>query len=136
VPWLADIVLVVHFAYVLFVVGGLALIWVGYAAGWRWVRTRWLRILHFCAIALVAAEALVGVACPLTLLEDALRPGASAAGGFLQRWLHAVMYWDWPAWLFTAIYIGFAGVVAATYVLLPPNKGNRRPGHGSASTTR
>jgi hypothetical protein len=132
-PWLADVVLVAHFGYVLFVVGGLVLIWVGYTASWRWVRRRWLRILHFCAIALVAVEALIGVACPLTLLEDALRPGASAAGGFIQRWLHAVLYWDWPAWLFTAIYIGFAGIVAATYILLPPDKAPGRQGGRGAS---
>ena len=35
---LADVVLVLHFAYVLFVVGGLVAIWLGCALGWRWVR--------------------------------------------------------------------------------------------------
>jgi polyferredoxin len=105
---------------VLFAVGGLVLIWVGYAMAWRWVRKRWLRILHFCAIALVAVEALIGAACPLTVLEDVLRPGEAADGGFIQRWLHAVMYWDWPLWVFTALYLAFAAVVAVTYVLLPP----------------
>lgn len=104
----------------LFVVGGLILVWIGYAAGWRWVRKRWLRILHFCAIALVAVEALIGMACPLTVLEDALRPGPAADAGFVQRWLHAVLYWDWPLWGFTLMYIAFAAVVAVTYVVLPP----------------
>jgi hypothetical protein len=112
---------------VLFVVGGLVLIWIGYAAGWRWVRKRWLRILHLCAIALVAVEAIAGIACPLTVLEDALRPGAGGSAGFVQRWIHAVMYWDWPLWVFTALYVGFAGVVAVTYVLLPPDRGTPSP---------
>jgi hypothetical protein len=119
--WLADLVLLVHFAYVAFVVGGLPLIWIGYAAGWPWVRKRWLRILHLCAMALVAVEAVIGVACPLTVIEDALRPAAAAQGGFIERWLHAVLFWDWPLWVFTTLYIGFTAVVAATYVLLPPN---------------
>jgi polyferredoxin len=109
---------------VLFVVGGLVLVWIGYALRWRWVRKRWLRILHFCAIALVAVEALIGLACPLTILEDALRPGAESDAGFIQRWLHAALFWDLPLWVFTAIYLLFAAIVAATYVLLPPN---RRP---------
>jgi hypothetical protein len=125
VRWLADLVLVFHFAYVLFVVGGLVLIWIGHALGWRWVRKRWLRILHLCAIALVAVEALIGIACPLTVLEDILRPGAATGEGFIQRWLHAVMFWDWPLWVFSALYVAFTAVVALTYVLVPPLRGAR-----------
>ena len=33
---LADIVLVTHFLFVTFVVGGLAVIWVGAALNWTW----------------------------------------------------------------------------------------------------
>ena len=32
----ADAILVVHFAFVAFVVGGLGAIWLGAASGWRW----------------------------------------------------------------------------------------------------
>jgi hypothetical protein len=117
---LADVVLVLHFAYVLFVVGGLAAIWAGYAFGWRWVRNWWFRVLHLCAIGLVVIEAAVGVMCPLTLLEDWLRPGQQAAAGFVQRWLHALLFYDWPLWVFTVLYLSFAAVVALTFVLLPP----------------
>jgi hypothetical protein len=125
---LADLVLVLHFAYVLFVVGGLLAIWTGYALGWQWVRNPWFRVLHFAAIALVAVEAVVGMMCPLTILEDALRPGEEAGGSFLQRWLHAVMFWDWPLWVFTALYLGFAAAVAATFLLLPPRARQSRRG--------
>jgi hypothetical protein len=117
---LADLVLLIHFGYVLFVVGGLGSIWLGGALGWRWVRNRRLRALHFAAIALVALEALAGVLCPLTWLEDALRPGAQTGTGFIQRWVHALLFWDYPAWVFTAAYLGFAGVVALTWRLVPP----------------
>jgi hypothetical protein len=116
----ADFVLVLHFAYVVFVVGGLLAIWIGYGLRWQWVRNRWFRVLHFAAIAIVAVEALIGVMCPLTLLEDALRPGREGSRGFLQRWLHAVMFWDWPPWVFTALYLAFTAAVAATFLLLPP----------------
>jgi len=117
---LADFILVIHFAYVLFVVGGLLLIWVGYGLGWRWVRNWWFRVLHFAAIGVVALEALVGVICPLTLLEDWLRPGVATETSFIQRWVQAWLFYDWPLWIFTALYFGFAAVVALTFVLLPP----------------
>ena len=70
---LADIVLIVHFLFVAFVVGGLALIWIGAALGWAWVRNLWFRVAHLAAIVFVAGEALVGVWCPLTVWEDTLR---------------------------------------------------------------
>lgn len=117
---LADLVLVLHFAYVLFVVGGLFAIWLGYALGWRWVRNWWFRVLHFAAIGLVAIEAVVGAMCPLTVLEDWLRPGEETEGSFVQRWLHMLLFYDWPLWVFTALYLGFAAVVALTFVVLPP----------------
>jgi hypothetical protein len=123
----ADLVLALHFAYVAFVVGGLAAIWVGCALGWQWVRNRWFRVLHFAAIALVAVEALVGVMCPLTVLEDMLRSGEAGGTGFVQRWLHAILFWDLPLWAFTAMYLAFAALVAATFVLLPPRPRGREP---------
>jgi Protein of Unknown function (DUF2784) len=119
---LADVVLVLHFAYVLFVVGGLIAIWIGYALGWRWVRNRWFRVLHFAAIGLVAIEAVVGVFCPLTVLEDWLRPGGQSGGSFVQRWVHALLFYDWPFWVFNALYLSFAAIVALSYVLLPPTR--------------
>ena len=121
---LADVVLALHFAYVLFVVGGLAAIWLGYAIGWRWVRNWWFRVLHFAAIGVVAIEAVLGVWCPLTLLEDWLRPG-DAGGSFVQRWVHAVLFYDWPLSVFTALYLGFSAVVGLTFVLLPPEPRSR-----------
>ena len=41
--FLADAVLAVHFAYVAFVVLGMAAILLGIALGWRWVRNFWFR---------------------------------------------------------------------------------------------
>jgi len=117
---LADAVLALHFAYVAFVVGGLGAIWLGCALGWRWVRNWWFRVLHLAAIGLVAVEAVLGLMCPLTLLEDWLRPGAEAGVSFVQRWLHALLFYDWPLWVFAVLYLSFAALVALTFVLLPP----------------
>ena len=129
---LADVVLALHVAYVGFVVGGLGAIWLGYVLGWRWVRNWWFRVLHFAAIGLVAVEALVGLMCPLTLLEDWLRPGDEGSEGFVQRWLHALLFYDWPSWVFTVLYLSFAAVVALSFVLLPPA---RKVSSGHTPTT-
>ncbi len=122
--FLADVVLVVHFAFVAFVVGGLAAIWLGAAAGWRWVRNRTFRLAHLAAICFVAAEALFGVMCPLTVWEDALR-GRASEMGFIARWIRGVMFYELPLWVFTLAYVAFAAVVVLTFWLVPP--GRRSP---------
>ena len=118
---LADVILIVHFLFVAFVVGGLALIWIGAAAGWQWVRNFWFRVAHLAAIAFVAGEALVGVWCPLTVWEDALR-GVRGEKSFVARWIHRLMFYDFPGWVFTTAYVSFALVVIATLVWLPPRQ--------------
>jgi len=117
----ADIILVVHFAFVLFVVGGLGATWLGAWLGWRWVRNVWFRVSHLSAIVFVAAEALVGAWCPLTIWEAALR-GARAEKGFVAQWVHRLLFYDFPPWVFTTAYAGFALLVAATFWLVPPRR--------------
>jgi uncharacterized protein DUF2784 len=123
--WLADLILIVHFAFVLFVVGGLALVWIGAAADWRWIRNFWFRIAHLAAIAFVAAEALAGVWCPLTVWEDALR-GRADDKSFIARWIHRAMFYDLPEWMFTVAYCVFAAAVIATWWWIRPLPSKKR----------
>ena len=119
---LADLILIVHFLFVAFVVGGLALIWIGAAFGWQWVKNFWFRVAHLAAIVFVAGEALIGVWCPLTMWEDALR-GVHGEKSFVARWIHRLMFYDFPGWMFTTAYVLFALVVIVTLVWLPPRRG-------------
>jgi hypothetical protein len=123
---LADVVLVVHFAFVLFVVGGFALVLVGAAAGWAWVRNRAFRYAHLAAVVFVAAEALVGVACPLTVWEHVLRTGAPEGPSFVGRWVSRLLYYDFPPWAFTLAYVAFAIAVAVTLRRVPPRSRHRK----------
>lgn len=116
---LADLILLVHFAFVLFVVGGVPLVWIGAARGWSWVRNFWFRVLHLAAIVFVAAEALAGVWCPLTVWEDALR-GTRSELSFIARWVRRLLFYDFPQWVFTTAYVVFALVVAATWWFVRP----------------
>jgi len=119
---LADAVLVLHAALVVFIVGGLLAIWLGAASDWRWVRGRAFRGLHLAAIGVVALLALLGIACPLTVLEDTLRHDAGATQGFVQRWVGRLLYYELPAWVFTVAYVAFAALVALTWRLVPPGR--------------
>ncbi len=123
---LADVVLVIHFGFVLFVVGGLALILVGAAAGWRWIRGRAFRYTHLAAIVFVAAEALVGVACPLTVWEYLLRSGSPDGPSFVGRWVSRLLYYDFPEWAFTTAYVLFAIAVVVTLWRVPPETRSRK----------
>lgn len=123
---LADLVLALHVGVVLFVVGGLAAVIVGNLRGWAWVNRPAFRLLHAAAIAIVVAEAWLGLACPLTTWEMALRVRAGAttyAGSFVQHWLQALLYWDAPPWVFTLAYTAFGALVAFTWLRYPPRRG-------------
>jgi hypothetical protein len=117
----ADVLLVLHFAIVLFIVGGLILTWLGAALGWGWIRNRWFRYLHVGAIAFVAAEALLGIACPLTVWEDLLRGGVRAES-FVGRWVRELLYYRAPEWVFTSLYVAWAAATLVTLRLVPPRR--------------
>lgn len=120
---LADGVLVMHLGIVLFVVGGLFVVVAGNWLGWEWVNFGWFRLAHLGAIAIVVAQSWFGLVCPLTSLEMWLREhahGSVYAGSFVEHWVQRVLYYDVPAWLFTAAYTLFAVVVAATWWYFPP----------------
>ena len=121
-PALADAVLVVHAAFVLFVVGGLVATWVGLALGRAFARNPWFRGAHLAAIAFVVLESVAGVMCPLTVWEHALR-GEQSDTGFIEHWVHAWLFWSGPAWVFTTLYIAFGLLVAATWWRFPPRRG-------------
>jgi hypothetical protein len=120
---LADLVVALHVAYVSFVVLGQLAILVGILARWRWVRNFWFRAAHLLAITIVAAEALLDITCPLTAWEDRLRLLAGQQGNrgdFLGHFLHEMIFFDCPPWVFTAVYVAFALLVLATFAFAPP----------------
>jgi hypothetical protein len=127
----ADAVLIVHFLYVLFAVGGEVLVLVGGALRWRWVRNLPFRLVHLTAVALVAVEALLGVICPLTEWEYRLRELAGQHVqrqlSFVARLVRSVIFYDFPAWVFTVAYVGFALLVAGSFLLYPPRRAARQP---------
>jgi hypothetical protein len=121
---LADGVVLFHAVYVGFVVFGLLAIPIGAALGLRWVRNFRFRMLHLAAIGLVFLEAMMGVACPLTLLENDLRLRGgelSHAGDFISYWTHRIIFYSWPPWVFEILYAGTMLAILALLLIIPPD---------------
>jgi hypothetical protein len=101
--WLADAVVVVHAAFIVFVMAG----------GLLALRWRWMAWLHLPAAAWGVAVEWGGWICPLTPLENALRHAAGEAGyggGFVERYLLPLIY---PAGLTHCVQIVLGTMVLA-----------------------
>lgn len=82
---LADLVLLIHLAFIVFVIVG------GFFSS-RW---RWLPWIHLPAVAWAIILEFSGWICPLTPLENSLRQASGEAGypgGFLEHYLVPVVY--------------------------------------------
>ena len=121
---LADALLLIHVLFVGFVVLGLLAIYAGCFLHWHWVRNRWFRILHLMAIVIVVLQSWLGLICPLTIWEMALREKAGAAvyaGSFIQYWLHQLLYWQAPDWVSIVVYTVFGALVLASWFIVRPD---------------
>jgi hypothetical protein len=121
---LADTILVIHTAYVAFVVLGELAILIGAVLRWSWVRNLWFRLIHLIAIAIVAVEAVFNVNCPLTEWEWILREKAGqefSGDSFVARLMNQIMCnYSWDPWVYNALHIGFGVLVLATFFLVMP----------------
>ena len=136
----ADLTLILHTAFIAFVLVGLILTWIGIFARWRWVRGFGFRATHMAAIVFVVVQAYFGIVCPLTILENNLRvrAGQSAYGdrGFIHHWLHNLIFFDAPSWVFTLCYTLFGLLVLGTLIFAPPMRPKFLINHGAAARSR
>ena len=132
-PWariLADAIVVVHLAYVSFVVLGMVAILLGLSFQKSWARNPWFRLSHLTMIGVVVIESALGIPCPLTVWERQLRQAAGQrayTGDFVGYWSHRLIFFQAPPWAFTLAYCLFGAVVLLTFVLAPPRRNRSRP---------
>jgi hypothetical protein len=121
---LADIVLIAHFLYVGFVIGGLLAVWFGAFFRWQWIRNFRFRLIHLIATAFVALESLSGVVCPLTEWENKLRSssGFGYRTSFMQHWIHRILFYQAPEYVFTTIYVLFTLLVIGSLLFIRPRR--------------
>ncbi len=120
---IADIVLFFHFCIVVFITFGFVLIPIGYDFNWIWIKNKKLRLLHFGMMIFVTFETILGLSCPLTVLENNLR-GITENQLFLSRWITEVIYWDFPSEFFLIIYCLCLGWTFLIWKKYPPIEKN------------
>ena len=127
---LANAVLVLHFAVVIFVVLGLPAVLVGNWRGWSWVNYFWWRVVHLLAIGVVVIQAWLGRYCGLTVLESNLRAMAGQAGyerSFIEYWVQRLLYYEGPLWAFALVYTVFGALVVWSWLRYPPRPRRAAP---------
>jgi hypothetical protein len=115
----ADLVILLHFAWILFLVFGVLLA----------LKRPWIAIFHVSGLLFSLLLNLGGWYCPLTYLENYLYlchdPGAAYQSPFVTRYVQKLVYPDLPASLirageiiFATIYVMIYGYLAKKYHVL------------------
>jgi len=118
-----EIVQAAHLAVILFLV-------VGFAIGLGTNHTR-LRLIHAGVLAGITLLLLLGIPCPLTLVEENLS-GTSYEGSFLAVWLNRIIYLTWfdPKSVFM-MDLAFALLVFSSFYWRPLNRGRENAGESN-----
>ena len=126
---LANLIVVIHIAYVVYVVGGLVAILIGAWRGRTWIRNPWFRVTHLLAILIVVFEIFLKLNCPLTTWENRARAAGQQpvdGSAFMDRLLSFILVGNAPGWFIDALYYVFAVAIVATFFLVPPRWKARR----------
>lgn len=99
----ADLILIFHFCIVFFLVFGLVALPIGCLRNYSWTRNSKLRAAHLLLMGFVTLETILGLTCPLTMLENILRQ-IEHQQSFVSYWLSHFIYWDLPTYFFVALY--------------------------------
>ena len=104
----ADLILVIHLGFIVFVVlGGLLIL-----------RYRWIAYVHIPAAIWGAFVEISGRVCPLTIWENSLRRSAGDSGyaeSFVENYILPVIY---PAGLTRSVQFAIAGLVIVSNVVI------------------
>ena len=116
---IADALLLVHFSLAAFITLGFFIIPIGYKLGWNWIKNRNLRLLHLSLMGVITVETILGLACPLTVLENMFRD-VDYSSSFMSYWIAQILYWDLPNHVFVTLYSLCLLWVSILWKICPP----------------
>ena len=116
---IADALLFVHFCIAASITLGFFLIPVGYKLGWNSIKNRNVRLFHLFLMCFITLETIVGLTCPLTLLENMFRD-VDYSSSFMSYWMAQILYWDLPSKVFVLLYSLCLGWVLILWKVCPP----------------
>ena len=121
----ADLIVVMHFLWILFMLSGFFLTLRGFFNPKFF--DRWLfRVLHLCGIAYVGLLALLRQYCPLTILEYTLRaeynPELRYPGSFIVHYIEKLVYPDINPLVILIPTVVIAILTIAIFIIKPPTK--------------
>jgi hypothetical protein len=118
---IADMLMLIHFAFIAFVILAQCLIMFGYHRQWRWATNRTMRGIHLACVLYVVVQTWAGQWCPLTVLENRYRAAAGQEtyrSSFIQDGVGRLIYYDAPLWVFSVVYTSFGILVLAYWILV------------------
>ncbi|MEW6237316.1 MAG: DUF2784 domain-containing protein [Candidatus Omnitrophota bacterium] len=127
---IANLIMCLHFFYVLCVAVPILLILIGAFRKWNYVRNFWFRLVHFSLIGIVIALSVLGYPCPLTVWEDHYRQlggESSYYHDFMTHWISTLLYYDFEPWQCTIFYIAVGVFLLSLFYLVPPHSPLRKP---------
>ncbi len=133
---LADLVVLIHFGWILFMLWGFILTVCGWISVYvlrtakdRWITffDRWIfRTFHLSGIGYVAILALLGKYCPLTILENILREQYNTEltypGSFVLHYIQKIVYPEANFLVFVIPTIMIAVFTVLMFIIRPPVK--------------
>ena len=121
---IADLLLLIHFSIAACITAGFFIIPLGCKFGWNCIKKRNLRLLHLFLMGVITTETIVGLTCPLTVLENMFRD-VDYSISFMSYWVTEILYWDLPSQVFVLLYSLCFAWVLILWKICPPNESVR-----------
>jgi uncharacterized protein DUF2784 len=111
---MATFILVLHLLVILFFI-------IGFPIGLKW-NHRGFRVFHSAALAVVTMLMILGIPCPLTVIEES-SSDSSYEGSFIAFWLNRIIYLEWFEPFHVLILdLCFAALVFSSFIWYPVKK--------------
>ena len=118
---ISDVVLVFHFIIIIFISTGFFIVPIGYKMKWVWLSNLKLRSIHLGLICFITFETMIGMTCPLTLIENVLNENQYSQS-FVKYWISKIVYWDFPTVYFVILYLLCTIWTVLMLSIFPPRK--------------